>query len=260
MDTFPAKLLDGHVIIRMNTFDYIVDTGSPFSFGRGSTIVIRGKTFTINISGAMGLTAESISSLSGLQVDGLIGMDILMHFDIRLTRDQVTFSLTAIHHADAAIKIPIVETILGVPVINLRIDHQDRRMFFDTGAKVSYLSEELLVGDSVGQMEDFYVTIGTYTTNIYKIDVSIGGTVETLTFGSLPSSIRGLIGMGRTKGIIGTELLKKYSLILSNSTRILILERCNEKHPSDEYESSNKQQSRTQRNLPLVRVRDPSLD
>lgn len=258
MDTFSAQLLDGHIIIRMNTFNYIVDTGSPFSFGRGSTIVIGGKTFTINISGAMGLTVESINSLSGLQVDGLIGMDILKHFDIRFTRNQVTFSWTPIHHADAAIKIPIVETMLGVPVINLHIDHEDRRMFFDTGAKISYLSDELLVGDPAGQAEDFYISIGTFTTNIYKIDVSIGGRVETLTFGSLPSSIRSLTEMGRTKGIIGTELLKKYSLILSNSTRILILERCNEEQPFDESENPIKQQSQTQRNPALVR--EASLD
>lgn len=255
MSTFPAQLLDGHIIMRVNTSDYIMDTGSPVSFGRGSTVRIEGKNFTIQASGGMGPTIESINSLSGLQVDGLIGMDILIHFDIRFTRNQVTFSSTSIHHADTAIKIPIVEQALGVPVINLRIGRKDRRMFFDTGAKISYLSDELLVGDSVGQMEDFYITIGTFMTNIYKIDVRIGGKNETFTFGSLPASIRSLIGMGQTKGIIGTELLKKYSLILSNSTRTLILEPYDEEQPFDESEGPKKQQSRTPPS-----VRDPSLD
>ena len=235
MSTFTTKFVDGHVIVQMNNFDYIVDTGSPFSFGRGILVIINGKNFPINDTALGGITANSISALSGLKVDGLIGMDILIHFDILFTRNQITFSDTPIFHADTAIKLPIIETMMGIPIINLNIGHEDRRIFFDTGAKLSYLSEDLLVGTPIGEMEDFYPSIGTYKTNVYKIDVAIGGKVETLTFGLLPLSLRMLLDMGQTKGIIGTELLNKYSIILSNLNKILVLELSNEEEPFDEH-------------------------
>jgi hypothetical protein len=252
MNTFPVKFLDGHIIAHMKKFDYIMDTGSPFSFGRGTTVVINGKNFPINSVGFGGVTADSISKLSGLKVDGLIGMDILIHFDIRFTRNQITFSVTPIHHAGTAIKLP-VDTGMVVPIITLNIGHKDRKIFFDTGAKLSYLSEDLLVGVSTGEVEDFHPSIGTYKTKVYEIDVIIDGKVETLTFGSLPSSIRMLLQMSQTKGVIGTQLLNKYSIILSNLTKILVLEPSNEEESSDQHQNSNNEELQTHTNLNLVR-------
>jgi hypothetical protein len=237
MTTFTTKFLDGHVIVQVNNFDYIVDTGSPISFGRGTTVFINGKKFPINNIGPSGLTADSISTLSGLKVDGLIGMDILIHFDVLFTQDQITFSDTPINHAETAIKLPIIDAAMEVPIISLNIGHEDRRLFFDTGAKLSYLSDDLLDGTPIGEMKDFYPTIGTFKTNVYKIDVIIGGKVETLTFGSLPLSIRMLLEIGQTKGIIGTELLNKYSIILSNLNKTLVLEPFSEEELFDEHQN-----------------------
>jgi hypothetical protein len=258
MNTFNTKFVDGHVIVHINNFNYIVDTGSPLSFGRGNLIIINGKNFPINSVAPGGITANSISELSGLEVDGLIGMDILIHFDVQFTRNRITFSDTPIFHADTAIKLPVIETIMGIPIINLNIKQEDRRIFFDTGAKLSYLSEDLLDGTPIGEMEDFYVSIGTFKTNIYKIDVIIDGKVETLTFGLLPSSIRMILDIGQTKGVIGTELLNKYSIILSNLRKILVLQLSNEEESFDEHHNSDNNSFRIQHNLPFIR--ELSLD
>ena len=169
---FSSKFLDGHIIVEVNHFDYLVDTGSPVSFGRGGSIFINGQKFLLNHS-AMGVTPDSIIALSGLH------MDILSKFDIR-------FSLNEIH-------------------------------FFDTSAQLSYLSNDLLTGASTGERQDFHPSIGRFTTNV-------NANVESLTFGSLPSSMAILLDMGRAKGIVGSELLNKYTITLSNATQNLILE------------------------------------
>ncbi|CAF2525048.1 unnamed protein product [Rotaria sp. Silwood2] len=258
MTTFITKFLDGHIVAHINQFDYLIDTGSPVSFGHRTTLVINGKNFSINSTGPGGFTVNSINELSGLHVDGLIGMDILIHFDIRFTRNQITFSDTPILHVDTAIKLPIVETVMGIPIITLNIGQEDRKIFFDTGAKLSYLSEDLLVGTPIGEMDDFHPTIGAYKTNAYKIDVVINDKVETLTFGSLPSLLRMLLVMGQTKGIIGTELLNKYSIILSNSGKILVLEPSNEEESFGQHQNSNNGDSQSKKKLILVR--ELSLD
>ncbi|CAF2101754.1 unnamed protein product [Rotaria magnacalcarata] len=231
MTTFDVKILDGHIVVHINNFEYIVDTGSTVSFGRATTIFINGQSFPIRDGGLHGLTADSISRISRLQVDGLIGMNILANFDIKFTRNQITFSNSPLFPTGKAITVPIVDAVLGIPIIILSIAHKDRRIFFDTGAKLSYLSDDLLVGNSIGEVDDFHPSIGDFKTKVYKIDVTINGKVESLTFGSLPSSIRYLLQLGRTEGVIGTELLNKYYVILSNLSKTLILE------PLDEEES-----------------------
>lgn len=258
MTTFPVKFLDGHIIAHANNFDYLIDTGSPVSFGRGEKLVINEQNFHISVDGTFGVTVDSISALSGLHIDGLIGMDILSNFDMRFTRNQIFLSKVPIKHADTAIVLPLVGDAMGIPITSLKIAHEERRIFFDTGAKLSYLSEDLLIGDPIGEMDDFYPTIGKYKTNVYKIDVDINGKVEALTFGLLPVSIRMLLEMGQTKGVVGTELLKKYTIILSNSNKSLILEPINEHESFDQDQNANGQYNGSSRQLTLLR--EPSLD
>jgi hypothetical protein len=249
MNRFASRFVDDHVIIHINNFNYIVDTGSPLSFGRGTTILINEKNFPINNTGPGGLTSESISKLSKLDVDGLIGMDILTHFDVRFYQNEIIFSDIPIVYADTAIKLPIIDTCMGVPIITLNINNKDRRIFFDTGAKLSYLSKDLLIGTPVDQIEDFYPSIGTFKTDVYEIDIFINDKKETFRFGLLPSEIQILLQMGQTEGIIGTELLNKYSVTLSNLRKILILETHNEH--SDSESSTIRPKSNLVRELSL---------
>lgn len=243
----------------MNNFHYIVDTGSPLSFGHGTLLIINGKNFSISNAGPGGCTAESISALSGLSVDGLIGMDILIHFDVQFTRNRLIFSDGPISHADTAIKLPIIDLFLGVgPIINLNIQQKDRRIYFDSGAKLAYLSKDLLVGTPIGDMEDFHPSIGTYKTKVYKIDVVIDGKTETLTFGLLPSSIRMVLDFTQTEGFLGTELLNKYSIILSNERKLLVLQLHNDEDLFEEHHSSDEKSLPIQNKLTLTR--ELSLD
>ena len=72
MNKFAVKFLDGHVVVQIKKYDYIIDTGSPVSFGRGTTIIINKKKFPITDGNLLGATAESISALSGLKIDGFL--------------------------------------------------------------------------------------------------------------------------------------------------------------------------------------------
>ena len=56
--------------------------------------------------------------------------------------------------------LPIVDAIMTIPIKTLKIGRADRRMLFDTDAKLSYVSEDLLVGAPVDETEDFHPSIG----------------------------------------------------------------------------------------------------
>jgi hypothetical protein len=153
MSSYSVEFIDGHIIAVINNCKYIVDTGSPSSFGNGK-ININGSNYNISASGMHGLTATSVSNLSGIQVDGLIGMDILSNFDVTFSESEIRFfdaGSTNGQHTPNAISLPLIDKVMGIPIINMTIHNQVRRIFFDTGAKLSYLSDELLTGASVGE-------------------------------------------------------------------------------------------------------------
>lgn len=227
IETFPMKFVDGHIIVSMkNKFDYLIDTGSPGSFGDGSPIMIAKRSFPINDRDLTGITVDSVNGLSGLAVHGLIGMNILSHFDIKFTKNHLIFSDTPMmeENESTSIILPIIEVMSGIPIINLNIDGNDQKIFLDTGAKISYLSDDLLVDPSIGQLDDFHPSIGKYKTNIYHNNVKINERIHRFTFGSLPSPLKSLLVLSRTKGVIGTELFQTYSVTLSNLTKALLLE------------------------------------
>jgi hypothetical protein len=219
-----SRLVDGHILVILNNNEYLIDTGSPFSFGQGESITINDVHFPIAPTWNR-LTVESINEISGLNINGLIGMNILQHFDIRITDVSITFSDHVLTCSDAAIRLPIVETVMAIPIINLQIANKIRRVYFDTGARLSYLNDDILLAYTpTGEMKDFHPSLGRFSTNTYQVDVTIGKHEQMHTFGSLPSQLRCMLDMSEVKGIVGTELLKNYTIILSNLSNNLILE------------------------------------
>ena len=222
--TFPTQFLDGHIVASINGLDYLVDTGSPISFGQGKTIRIGSEQFPIPAS-MCGVSPEVINSLSGLHVHGLIGMDILRHFHIQFTLTETSFSDTPLSYSSAAIHLPIIGNMMTVPMVHLKIAGEQHRCYFDTGAQLSYLSEDLLQAyPSIGQKDDFHPSVGKFTTDIHQVEVHLQQNAETLTFGCLPAALRGLLLVGQAKGVLGTELLLKYTIALCNLNGTLIFE------------------------------------
>ena len=120
---------------------------------------------------------------------------------------------------------------MTVPVIRLKMAGAEHRFYFDTGAQLAYLSDDLLLGrPSIGQVVDFHPSTGKFNTDTYKVDVDLQGNTETLTFGSLPPSLKVLLTIGKAKGVLGTELLRKYTIALCNLSNTLVFEPTTEDH------------------------------
>ena len=225
---FPSDIIDGHIIVTINSVKYLLDTGSPISFGNVPVVSIDGKDFPLQPS-AVGMTIETINRLGGLQIDGLMGMNILKHFDARITPNKTFFSSTTFPLADNAVHLPIVDSIMTVPVVQIGMAGEKHRLFFDTGAKLGYLHEDLLQGhESTGETNDFYPTIGQFTVPTYRVSIDIAEQqAETITFGVLPPPLKSLLYSGNIKGILGSELLQKYNVVLSSLTNQIVLEERN---------------------------------
>ena len=221
MANFLYQVHHGHIVVNIEGRPYLLDTGAPFSVGY-EPIVIAGREFPVE-SSYMGVTGSYLTEHIGLTIEGMIGADILQHFNIGIYANErmVQFGM---QHPVGDIVIPLHEH-MGVPIVSVKVGDRVRRMFLDTGAPMSYLLPEFLDCElPEGRHEDFYPLLGNFLTNVYTLDVAIGGMRYPMKFGSLPEELAPLLDAGNVQGILGTELLRHFALNLSMRDKVLCME------------------------------------
>ncbi len=202
----PLHALDGHLFVELDDRLFLVDTGAPSSFGAGESVMLAGVTFQLPAAN-MGLDAETISSLVGQRVSGLLGADIINAFDVLLDvrSGQITFATDPIPLAGEAV---VMDEFMGIPIVEAEISGVSRRMFFDTGAKLSYLQHDSVsTFPSRGVVTDFYPGFGRFETETYAVDLIVGAIPFTLRCGVLPGLLGMTLTMAGTEGIIGNEIV-----------------------------------------------------
>ena len=212
---------DGHIVVSGNGRNYLLDTGAPFSVG-DDPITIAGVPFPVEQC-YMGVTGSMLTEIIGTPIEGMIGADILQHFNLGIyaAEGMVQFD----QQRPAGNIVTPLQDFMGIPIVHVSIGGRVRRLYFDTGAQVSCLMAECLDSASpYGEHESFYPLLGKFTTDAYSLDVEIGGASCSLRFGKLPEDLRPVLEAGRVEGILGTELLRFFDLNLSLRDRMLCLE------------------------------------
>jgi hypothetical protein len=204
--TLPLQLRDGHVFVEIASELWLVDTGAPTSFGASPTVTIAGERFELDTT-YLGLTAATLSEFVGVPCAGLLGADVLGRFDhiFDSAAGKLTVSTAELTHSGQPIR---VEDLLGIPIVTAHIGGRPYRMFFDTGAQISYLPEDALKSfPAAGRVADFYPGFGQFETDTHDVEISLEGVPFTLRCGTLP----GLLGMSLlvsgTDGIVGNAIL-----------------------------------------------------
>lgn len=200
----------GHLFVKIDGSHWLLDTGAPTSFG-SREIAIADEDFAIP-EDYMGLTAGELSGHVDHSVSGILGADILNNFDILIdirnakisfTREEISLGGETLEMAD----------FMGIPIIEVEIGGVGRRMFFDTGAQVSYYQDESLCSyPAIGSISDFYPGFGEFQTDTYRVDARIGATRFELCCGSLPGMLGMTLSMAGVDGIIGNEIISDHVL------------------------------------------------
>jgi len=206
MTKLPLIFEDGHLFVELEGNLWLFDTGAPESFGEAENLTIADKQFNIDNS-YMGLTVEKLSQFVGVQCFGLLGTDVLGHFDhiLDCTKGKLTVSTDELSYIGQSI--PLFE-FMGIPILNVRIANCEYKMFFDTGAQISYFQDDSLVDFPVaGSITDFYPGVGQFQTDTHQVPVELGDTTFRLRCGTLPSLLGATLMMAGTQGIIGNQIL-----------------------------------------------------
>lgn len=206
MITIPLLRKAGHIFVEVQEQLWLFDTGAPTSFGDAPRITIANTSIPLQDS-YLGLTASQLTTFIGVECCGLLGADCLGLFDhvidgiqgsITISKDELTYSGQCV---------PIHE-FMGIPIVTAFIGGNAYRVYFDTGAQISYLQDNALAEfPASGRITDFYPGFGTFETDTYDVPVSLGDVTENLRFGTLPGLLGMTLLMTNTKGILGNAFL-----------------------------------------------------
>ncbi len=221
---YTLNLLNDHLCVEVHGKNWVLDTGSPISFGN-SDLRFGGLSISvekIGMGGLMGatLTADSLSDDIDITVEGLIGNDVLGRFAVIFDLPNSTLEVLP-NDADIFGSTAVAfDMLMGIPVFDCALNGKASRMFFDTGAMISYWQDALLnQGPSLGTFEDFYPGFGNFAVETYAVDAAIDSLQMPIRTGSLP----GALGMALTmvvNGILGNEVLREHRLAYCASKKL----------------------------------------
>lgn len=206
MTTLPLVFKDGHLFLELERVLWLFDTGAPTSFGTVTSITVAGEQFRL-ATNYFGLTGTTLARFVGVPCVGLLGADVLGHFDhiLDTISGTLTISATELEHSGQAVRL---SGFMGIPILTARIADTDYQMFFDTGAQISYFQDDSLSNfPSAGSVTDFYPGAGQFQTDTYQVEVALGGVPFTVRCGTLPGLLGATLKRAKTQGIIGNQVL-----------------------------------------------------
>ena len=211
MTTFPIEIVHGHIIAITSTGRWVIDTGSPASFG-DRLPGFRPNESALNTS-LMGLTAKSLSESIGDDLAGLIGGDLLGPDDLLIDIPKLSIAIGESFDFVPSSTLPVT-WVMGVPMVDIEVDGEPAAVFFDTGAPISYL-QGLSDADYPGDepLDDCYPGVGAFTT--WHVPLRFAGREQTVRCGELPGLLGMTLLMAGSHGIIGPQLISDRRVVLS---------------------------------------------
>ena len=213
MKQFQITLFKGHPIIKDGDNTILIDTGAPSTIHASESLSFRSINYNCTTN-YMGLTVSKISDMLGTEITTLLGADILSDYKILLDYKNgvVEFNKQEIDFEGKEISI---SNFMGIPILKLHINNQELKFFLDTGAKLSYLSENITKNyESVGTDEDFYPGVGKFETECFEISTSLGNNNFSVKYGNLPTLLQMTLMLGGTDGIIGFDFFNNFKVVI----------------------------------------------
>ena len=197
-------------IIEHDSKKYLIDTGAQISLSKDGNIKL-GDINYLTPKENKGISPETISKFIGFEIDALIGATVLNKNKYELNYSKEEFNI-----GDDANNASVeVKNIAGIPSTVIEINGSQKRMFIDSGAKISYLNGIQFSPDDE-EVEDFYPPNMIFKTQLSSLKVSDEmGDIE-MKFGSLPNSISQMQDQYNVDGILGYEYLMKRVLSIKH--------------------------------------------
>lgn len=229
--TLSYEIVDGHIVVKSTKGNLLIDTGAPSSVGDDNTVSFAGRNHSVK-KDFMGVSPKSLSGHIGTRINALIGADILNQYDMIISphRRQLLVSDEEQHVEGEELEL---DEFMGIPIFKASVDKNTIRMFFDTGARLSYLHPDIAqTYPRIGTEQDFSLGIGRFDTETYRVPIALGRETVELVVGVLPQLLQMTLMMANISGVLGTAILSDYLVGFAPRKKKLTLQRLKKELPS----------------------------
>ncbi len=190
--TYTLSLVNRHLFAFTVEGRILVDTGAPKSASPSGQLTWGSSVRRINKGGYQNFTFEKLSEDIGVQVDGLLGMDLLHRDTVLFDLPRSELTLGAPMPAGAQSK--TYSTVIGsdIPVFATRLNGRSADVIWDTGAQFGYLTDRKFAEGvtPTDGFEDFSPLFGDIPApESHIIPMVINGRNFTERFGLAPDSV-----------------------------------------------------------------------
>lgn len=230
MQSYSYSLSDreNHLFVELPEGLFLLDTGSPISFGTTGSITFAGEAIALPESAGQ-VDMATIRKLVVGPCDGLIGMNVLGNHPVRYSYKSRVLSVGENAMLERGIRVAS-STLMGVPMIGLRSRGANVRALFDTGAQYGYVLNQGLIDGltTTGLIDDYNPMLGEINCDSHVLPYQLidenGQDVGPLmyeTVGFLGSGLAcELLGMFGADAIIGWHLLENVDLLMFGDDEI----------------------------------------
>ena len=213
MHTYDYELIKNHIIVHQDDETWLIDTGAPKTLSNYPTIKFAGVEYP-TLTDFNLVNPGQLTPHVGVEITGLVGMDLLGKFPIEFNPVSSTMTIDAVPFPEGGFSLPM-DDYLTIPIINVSFEGKSIRVVFDTGAQISYLDGSMTRDyDDLDLFSDFFPTLGEFQTQTRRVPFSINGSQVELLVGENPNFLQQLFLVSDTVGILGTELLKIFWVAL----------------------------------------------
>jgi hypothetical protein len=205
------EMRGGHLVVRHDVQALLLNTGCPVSMGRRPSFEFLDREIPA-LQRYHGMTVEQWSEIIGSHIDVVLGSDVLGRYAVAIDPEagRVVFDDDAARpHARSA----RLETVAGLPVVEVGLAGGRRRVLFHTGATLSCLRDaDTRAHPCVGVARDSYPGLGEFATELRQVPFVFGDQPASLECGQLPAPLERALRATDIDGIVGTNLLRTFAV------------------------------------------------
>jgi len=222
MSKFPCFLVNGHILAEIEDDRVLVDSGALLSIGHNTFFNLGSRRFPLH-KDFLGFDVNDFSRLIGMRISVVLGADILNEFEyvINLKNEEFLISTDSIGFLGNVLRPDYLQ---GIPIIPAKIDNRNVKLFFDTGAKLSYIKSSIAPDyPVVGQDTDFYAGFGEFQVDTYKVPLFVAGHSLHQEMGTLPQTLEATLMAAGVDGILGTTIFDRFKICFSARRKQIII-------------------------------------
>lgn len=186
---------------------WLIDTGSPSTFGDKPSVTINGDLYNVPRS-AGGLDNAAIEAIVGMEGTGLMGTDILDNYTVTFDVDGGSIQFS---HATAPTQgvVARLRMMGGLPTTTIEVDGKAFTMALDTGARFGVLQSPLTDRyPFVCHHDDYNPIVGAFRLAMHSVPATFAGVKCTLTLGRCTTNTIDRLSELALDGVLGLELFR----------------------------------------------------